>query len=580
MNSATTWWCKQHKYQYPDEDSQLFLLYQKQALISLRSEIVNNDGLSAMELAAKSGATDLIERMIQIPKVFVKRGRQDYSYDVTDLLPVTVIQKLFSAENTPVSSATRQQHNIKVLKDDERQVLKKKKAVSLLNMIVDVRPLHIADQMLNIVPFRQIVEDYWTVYQYIYWFLMMVHITYMTLLSIYGIASISETVQNKNHCGEFSLFLIWPALLYGYELYLIVTNIFQIAKEFDFTDGVLAKINEKSFIISNVPSFILAIIMHHLAHIMCILFSSMVMLWYLLYLNSDPRQASVLATVLLVGWLFTISFTDSFETVHGFTAMLRNIFIRDVIRFFFLYIFILLGFGFAFEALIQLSEQMKTHFPNHYEVFYHTFAMMIELGDMMVDGIDLKFKDNPFAGRYYKFLHLLYALITIVVLLNLLIAMMSDSYSEVKEKEGTSFRVSCIEMSIRLEKSFPLIPKLFTLIGIKGRNICLDEESQRWILTLPRREAEQEVVEQLDASEKMLAKLDGKLDRLKETQDDVLDRMNALGLRVERIEYHNDGGAEANNTGAENGDKQSKVNSDDAGNCSEGVLVDIDKAEK
>ena len=67
------------------------------------------------------------------------------------------------------------------------------------------------------------------------------------------------------------------------------------------------------------------------------------------------------------------------------------------------------------------------------------FGVMIGVGDVLgeVDGIEDKFKARGYSPDYLKILHIFYAAITIVVLLNLLIAMMNDSYSEVKAREGT-----------------------------------------------------------------------------------------------------------------------------------------------
>ena len=41
--------------------------------------------------------------------------------------------------------------------------------------------------------------------------------------------------------------------------------------------------------------------------------------------------------------------------MHTFSVMLKYIVLRDITRFLIMYVFVLLGFGFAFHALFQLS---------------------------------------------------------------------------------------------------------------------------------------------------------------------------------------------------------------------------------
>jgi len=54
-----------------------------------------------------------------------------------------------------------------------------------------------------------------------------------------------------------------------------------------------------------------------------------------------------------------LQFTKGFETMHAFSIMLKYIVLRDITRFLVMYVFVLLGFGFAFHALFQLSPTIS-----------------------------------------------------------------------------------------------------------------------------------------------------------------------------------------------------------------------------
>ncbi len=559
VNCAAKWFCKSLKLQYPDEDSQLYLKYQKQALIILRSELLNDQHLSALELAAKCGAVELVEKMVQIHKIFATKKKDMYQYDVTDLLPDTIVNKVFDDVSVNENQGLMKMHRSKsrspsVFHVPESSkhipnIKSEKNTVSLLSVVVKAKPLNVANEMLNIVPLRQIVTDYWVIYQYIYGILMIVHVTYMTLYSIYGIpaardAAAAHIAQINNATldttatinNAFIAFLPWPALLLVYQIYYFILRVYRCARKLDHEEPAFAEIEGDLYSLSNLPMIFMSLLLFYLPNIASLSFSALILLWFRMYYASDSYQAYILASCLLIGWLMTINFSHGFEAVHGFTQMLSNIFVRDVVRFFFLYMYILLAFGFAFEALIQLSGDLQAEFPDTGRVFQQTFGMMIGAGDLMVEDIEVKFSKNGYNAAYYKFLYLTYALVTVVVLLNLLIAMMSDSYTEVKEREGTSYRVESIAMAINLENSIPILPKIFTVLGFKHRNIDYDENTGRYMMTLRREEAEEILEDDLDYTEKMLHKLDGKLDRLRETQDEIWDMVDVLGSRVSKLE--------------------------------------------
>ncbi len=532
-------------------------------MIILRSELLNDQHLSALELAAKCGAVELVKKMVQIRRIFSTKHKDTYQYDVTDLLPDTIVNKVVDDTTSNHQEVVSQQepHLDKPLSKvfpggasksfiaKRQNVQNEKNIVSLLEMVVKAKPLNVANEMLNIVPLRQIVADYWVIYQYIYGILMILHITYMACYSIYSVPAARDAINayrtktsnatlvtDVSPSSAYVAFLIWPLILLAYQVYYIGNKIYRCVRKLDLEEPAFSEIEGRWYSFSNLPSAFLALVLYYLPTITSISFSVLTICWLFMYLDSDPMQSYISATCLLIGWLLTICFSHGFESVHGFTQMLANIFVRDVVRFFFLYMFILLGFGFAFETLIQLSVDLQEEFPDTAIVFQQTFGMMIGAGDLMVEDIDTRFSNHGYSATYFKFLYLTYALVTVVVLLNLLIAMMSDSYAEVKEREGTSYRVESIAMAIRLEKSIPILPKLFTLLGFKNRNIDYDENTGWYMMTLRREEVEEILEEDLDYTEKMLHKLDGKLDRLRETQDEIWDMVDVLGSRVSRLE--------------------------------------------
>ena len=93
-----------------------------------------------------------------------------------------------------------------------------------------------------------------------------------------------------------------------------------------------------------------------LAQLSALAFGTTAIVWYALYRCGTTAHVyvEVVSVVFVLGWMFTLQFTKGFQTMHAFSIMLKYIVLRDITRFLIMYVFVLLGFGFAFHALFQL----------------------------------------------------------------------------------------------------------------------------------------------------------------------------------------------------------------------------------
>lgn len=189
-------------------------------------------------------------------------------------------------------------------------------------------------------------------------------------------------------------------------------------------------------------------------------FGILTLVWFSLYITKAETQVYVLALVLIIGWLYSIYFTKGFQTVHAFSIMLKYIIVRDITRFLFIYSFVLLGFAFAMHALFQISEPMGESFPISLHSIFTTFNMMIGMDEIFDDDTDDNYSSVNSSSVYLRVTYLVYIILSTIILLNLLIAMMSDTYNDIKSREGTTWRVGSIGMAIRIERSLPLLARM------------------------------------------------------------------------------------------------------------------------
>ena len=149
--------------------------------------------------------------------------------------------------------------------------------------------------------------------------------------------------------------------------------------------------------------------------------------------------------------------------------------------------------------------------------------MMIGMGDIFYDGFD----DNP-NSTFIKILYLFYIISTTVILLNLLIAMMTDSYAAVKAREGTTWRVDSVRLAVELEKSMPFLPRIFKLLGIKHNPCRFDPDTKRWMMTIPKAAVIfTKEITRANAVE-AIARLEKELKEMKLLYSDINDRLQLL----------------------------------------------------
>jgi len=168
-------------------------------------------------------------------------------------------------------------------------------------------------------------------------------------------------------------------------------------------------------------------------------FSIFTIYWYLLYIQQSSYQDIGLSMSLLLGWIFVLFFTRGCRVTCRFSIMIQKMFFRDLIYFLTVYGIVLVGFSFAMKAMIELTSISK--------VFY----------DMMSVVTDLDQKQTVTGARHPMFAKLLlifYAIIAVILLMNMLIAMMNTSYETVRVTRCNLWRQQQLSILLMIERRF------------------------------------------------------------------------------------------------------------------------------
>ena len=166
---------------------------------------------------------------------------------------------------------------------------------------------------------------------------------------------------------------------------------------------------------------------HDAFQLVLLIFSVSGLGWFIsLEMDTKEHQNTLLALVSITGWYFCLFFTRVFRSFSFFTAMLHRILVGDVLRFAVVFLVVLLGFGAAIRVIFA-EQLLLMDTPEELNSASKTFQTMyrLMLGLNSMDYIDdARQKDGA------VMIFVLFTGTTTILLLNMLIAAMSDTYAK------------------------------------------------------------------------------------------------------------------------------------------------------
>ena len=164
-------------------------------------------------------------------------------------------------------------------------------------------------------------------------------------------------------------------------------------------------------------------------------------------------EVILLAVASLIGWAYMLFFTMPFRFTGPFVIMIYKMLFNDVLRFCIIYLIFLAGFSQSFFILFnsngkcpkfeRCSIDVSLGLSGYISSIKHCFLGL--LGDFDLD----YYIDGPFPIASVA-LVIFYVVLTTILLLNLLIAMMGDTFADVKKGAKQLWSVSADRSSVTL----------------------------------------------------------------------------------------------------------------------------------
>ena len=367
------------------------------------------------------------------------------------------------------------------------------------------------NEILGVEPFQSLVYTYWTLCRRVYELLMWTHVIYMVFLT-YFVTPDTNWIRNRFHHDDleydnstnrglniprernwlsvkmFSLFLIWPSMILLYEIILACHFIISLRKSTSNQTSLRyellgkLKVSEITSGLMRIPVGLMLFVFDNLSHISSISFATSCVVWYVACVYSIRLQMYLecLAIFLISGWLHTINYVKGFKDWNALANILKTILIKDLTRFIYIYIFVLISFGYAIHVLIQINTTSKPQLSSSTSTIYLTFYQMLSPGNVLdITETPMYWEKGTHKGAsMLRAVYATYSILSSVVLMNMLIAMMNSTYSDVKSVRLTSWRFESLRMAVWAEKNFLLVGKL-KLIRFKAK---FDRWQNRWFM--------------------------------------------------------------------------------------------------
>lgn len=522
VKGSVEWYCRKEALKYPMENTKEYFEYQIKAVRFLTSELYY-DKCNALQFASKLGTGPLLKAMLQTRDVYkftydskftlpdvdgkfrapVKydrtlrnflddKGRaHDLAlYDVTHLIPMTE-----KHHSEPLQLEIDLHAGSKLLQAKIRRTTK-----SCLEFIVNTNDENFINDVLDDEPFNFLVSKYWTLCRRGYEVLMWIHVVFMILFTYFTMptaeflhnrfnilnnASDSESLKHKlNSVRLLGVFLTWPVIIMIFE---VVMAVYYLAA-FRRTGRLLRKgwfgsrkISDITSGLMRIPIGAMLFVFDNLSHISSISFFCSSIAWFVMGIYTDNPHAYLesLSVVLIFGWLHTINYVKGFKDWNYLASILKEILIKDITRFTYIYIFVLISFGYAIHALIQADYHLNPDSRHPSSTIYLTFYRMLSPGNILDVSEEKGYAESGGSVGILRTVCAAYSVLSTVVLMNMLIAMMNSTYSDIRNNKSTAWRIESLKIALWFEQKIPFLRR-WNLLGFSTKH---DYEQDRWYLS-------------------------------------------------------------------------------------------------
>ena len=315
---------------------------------------------------------------------------------------------------------------------------------TFIEALAKVKPSNKAGEILELIPLITLTKLQWSVFQWFSLVWLAIHIVLMIILTH---ESRIEVTTGKKSFLLTAIMAIYAPLIFTINLYLRIRLIIEDKRSRKTPEHEVEKDDNG---ILNLFTKLVTLILDQIDLLVELAFLAFA--WAVLAGNitnmGNDNYVRIKGFFLLFGWLLLLIPLRSYSPVYKLIAVLKYITITDMFPWILLYITISSGFASAIQLQFQLLPGNVTCLEEEHnlqEVLHYAGNALFELV-IMTTGLDTDLKHvrniaclfeyNHRSIHTILFLVTVYAILSAVVLLNMLIAIMSNTVTEAQQSKG------------------------------------------------------------------------------------------------------------------------------------------------
>eukprot|EP00117_Sycon_ciliatum_P028922 scpid22026/ scgid2931/ Transient receptor potential cation channel subfamily V member 6; Calcium transport protein 1; Epithelial calcium channel 2 len=209
-------------------------------------------------------------------------------------------------------------------------------------------------------------------------------------------------------------------------------------------------------------------------NMLAFLFDISVFCSVILRLADTHHEEIPLSLALIFGYLYLLNFVRAIPALGPYVAMISEMLFGDVIK----YLNILIIFVVPYSIVTVLYSHRATTIAENYTSFPRSIvdAFYVAVGALSIDINNIAMSTQPFV---FGLISTTYLVIATVMLLNLLIAMMSNTYQKITDQQVEVWNHQMGSLVLFLEDRIPKRMRIRS--GFPGRSLGMKND-KRWFL--------------------------------------------------------------------------------------------------
>ncbi|XP_043924438.1 transient receptor potential cation channel subfamily V member 4 [Protopterus annectens] len=382
-------------------------------------DILNNDGLSPLMMAAKLGKIGVFQHIIR--------------REITDEDARHLSRKFKDWAYGPVYSSLYDLSSLDTCGEE----------ASVLEILVYNSKIENRHEMLAVEPINELLRDKWQKFGAVSFYISVV--SYLTTMVVFTLTAYYRPLDHKPpypyketkdfiRLGGEVITVLSGALFF-------CTNIKDL-----FTKkcpGINSLITDASF------------------QLLYFIYSVLVLVSAAMYISGIEAYAAVMVFALVLGWINTLYFTRGVKLTGTYSIMLQKILMKDLIRFLLVYFLFMIGYASALVSLMTPCPACSdgstncTVYPSCRD--NGTFSLfLMDLFKLTIGMGDMEALKSTKYQEVFIILLVTYIILTFVLLLNMLIALMGETVGQISKESKQIWKLQWATTILDIERAFPV----------------------------------------------------------------------------------------------------------------------------